>query len=526
MKRLIIAIVAVSAGFASCKKNADVIDEYATTDTTGYLKKLAPFPMGIGVRLEHYKGNAYYPALIDSNFNSITFTNELKHEYIVNSEGKYDYTNTDEFVNLAQARSLDIHGHALVGHNINNITYLRSLNAPATVQNAVANGNFESGSGSSFSNWVTQVDATAAGNFQAETSGVYEGSRAMKVVVTNPGQNQYSIQAYSDNFSLSAGYSYTLTFYARAATHGSRFKAVIQNATYQERTFFLTQSWEKYTWTFTADENSETVRLHFPYSGSFYFDNLSIMRPVSGNFVMDAVKLDNSMKDFITGVVTRYKNKVKAWDVVNEPFEDATGNLRDNPQPGTVSGGNFYWKEYLGKEYISKAFKYAKAADPNALLFINEDKLESDDAKVNALVNLVNELKNQNVPIDGIGIQMHLTIKNDRAAIESARSKIASTGLKIKISEMDVRINPWNQTGFSPSDDLLNQQRDLYRFVVGAYFRLVPAAQRYGITLWNLTDKDSWIVTGQGKEDFPTLFSGNYTKKPAYYGVVVGLRNK
>lgn len=527
-RKLIAAITAtvVITGAVSCRKNADAVDEYATTDTTGTLKDAAEGPIGVGVRLDWYKNDAQYAALVRQHFNAVTFENELKHGVVVSNEGAMDFTRADEFVSLAQSAGLNIHGHTLVGFQSSNATYFRSLTASGSEVNAVANPGFESGTGNTFANWTTQVGPGATGSFEAETAAPYEGARAMKVNVAVSGPEQYSMQAYSDMFSLAQGQTYSLSFYAKAATHGSRFKVVLQNSTYQEKTFFLTQAWEKYTWTFTATEPSLSLKFHFPYTGVFYFDNVSLPRPTTGAFSIDPVKLDSAMKQFITTTVSRYRNQISAWDVVNEPFEDGSGKLRTNPQPGTSTGDKFYFADYFGADYIAKAFRYAAAANPQAFLFINEDKLESDGAKLDSMVNLVNRLKAQGVPIHGIGVQMHLTLRNDRAAIERAFTKLAATGLKIRISEMDVRVNPANFFNYKPTGEDLVAQRDLYRFAVGAYYKLVPPGQRAGITVWDPVDKYSWIVVNQGKDDAPNLFDNNYRKKPAYYGVLVGLKRK
>lgn len=525
MKKYIVAAVAlVSICCVSCRKKTEQPDEYATTDTTGVLKQVAEFPIGVGVRPEWMAGDQQYASIVKTHFNSITLENDLKHATIVSNEGAYDYSKADAALAMSDLAGFAIHGHALVDFQSSNATYLRSLTSNTTTVNAVPNPGFENGTGNNFSNWVTQVDPSANGGFSADVSTPYAGARAMKVMVAAPGQYQYSIQAYSDLFPVTAGNVYSFTFYARADVIGSKFKAVVQNTTYQEKTFFLTQNWEQYTFTFTANEPSLTIRLHFPSAGTFYFDELSMLKPASGDNAVDPVKLDNAMKQFITSTINRYKSRIHSWDVVNEPFADG-GALRSASQAG-ASTSNFYYADYLGKDYIAKAFQYANAADPSAVLYINEDKLESDEGKLNAMVGLVNDLKAQQVPVHGIGIQMHLTTKSDRKAIETALIRLAATGLKIRISEMDVRVNPWNYFGFNASDEDLVAQRDLYRFVVGAYYRLVPAAQRAGITFWDPVDKYSWIIVNQNKEDAPTLFNSNYGKKPAYYGVIVGLRKK
>jgi endo-1,4-beta-xylanase len=225
-------------------------------------------------------------------------------------------------------------------------------------------------------------------------------------------------------------------------------------------------------------------------------------------------------------VVTHYKGKVYAWDAVNEIINDGNGTLRNNPTPGTTTGDAFYWSEYLGRGYVAKVFNYAHAADPNVPLFINDYNLESDNVKLDSLIGLVNELKTQGVPISGIGVQMHISINNNKSAIDLCFQKLANTGLKIRVSEMDVRINPGNLPGFAGTGDLLNQQADMYNYVANSYLRNVPKAQQFGFTIWGISDKDSWIVTTQNKVDFPLLFDNNYQKKPAFNKLRDGLQGK
>ncbi len=524
IKNLLLVVAVAAIACVSCKKKTEVIDEYATTDTTGILKQVADLPIGVGVRSDLMTSNAAYASLVTTHFNSVTFENEFKHTSVVSNEGTYDYSKADAAVAIAQNAGLTMFGHTLVDWQSTNSTYLRSLTAATgSLVNVVSNSGFELGAGNTFTNWVTQVDPSATATWQSETSTPFEGSRALKVNVVTPGQYQYSVQAYSDLFSLNPGAVYTLTFYARADVNGSRFKAIIQNTTYQEKTFFLTPSWQQYSFTFTAGETNSTIRMHLPTAGTFYFDNVTLLKPLSGENNLDPVKVENAMKQYITSTIGRYKNSIHAWDVVNEPLAPG-GMLRT--AAGTATNSNFYFADIIGRGYIAKAFQYANTADPTATLFLNEGLLETDGAKVDSLVKLVNDLKAQGVPIHGIGVQMHLTTKVDRGGIENTLKKLAATGLKIRISEMDVRTNPWNYFGYKPSSEDLIAQRDMYRFAIGAYYRLVPAAQRHSITFWDPSDKYSWIIINQLKEDAPTLFDVNMQKKPAYYGVIVALRKK
>ena len=91
---------------------------------------------------------------------------------------------------------------------------------------------------------------------------------------------------------------------------------------------------------------------------------------------------------------------------------------------------------------------------------------------------------------------------------------------------MDIRINPTNLTGFTPTQTQLDAQASMYRSVLQSYYQNVPVAQRYGVTVWGVTDNYSWIVVTQGHEDFPLLFDQNYRKKSAYTGLWKGLKQQ
>lgn len=239
----------------------------------------------------------------------------------------------------------------------------------------------------------------------------------------------------------------------------------------------------------------------------------------SSGSALNPVLVKNAMQDWITTAVTRYKGKIKAWDVVNEVV-DETGNFRT----GTSTNDAFYWYSVLGSSYIADAFNYAHAADPAAVLFINDYNLESSPAKLSATVALVNQLKAAAVPLHGIATQMHISINTPDTNIDNMFAQLAATGLQVHVSELDVRINPGNVSPFTITPALLEQQAQKYKYVAQSYRNNVPVAQRYGITVWNVTDADSWIVTSMGQNDFPCLFDAGYNKKPAFNLFVSGLK--
>jgi endo-1,4-beta-xylanase len=264
--------------------------------------------------------------------------------------------------------------------------------------------------------------------------------------------------------------------------------------------------------------------LNFTTAGVYTIDNIKINEVTPGGALppgQTATNVDSAMSRFIRNMVTHYSGKVRAWDVVNESINDGTGTVRTG---GTMNSDNFYWGQYLGRDFALKAFNYAKAADPTALLFINDYNLEYDARKLDSLIAYVNELKGKGAKIDGIGTQMHISINTSKTAIDNMFVKLAATGLKVRVSELDVRVNPNNLTGFTPTSQNLADQAAMYKYVAESFMRNVPAAQRYDFTIWGVSDSDSWIVTALHKEDFPLLFDAGYNKKSAYTSLLQSLK--
>ena len=237
-----------------------------------------------------------------------------------------------------------------------------------------------------------------------------------------------------------------------------------------------------------------------------------------GDFQGDQAAWEQMFKNHIQTEVSHFKGRITSWDVVNETFDD-NGQIRSTTQSN--QDGNI-WLQHLGPDYTARAFQYAHEADPNALLFYNDNKQESSEPKLNAIISMVKDFKRRNIPIDGLGIQMHISINTPNEGIENALRRLAQTGLKIHISELDIRINPKNNFSID-SASALQAQADKYNFIAHAYSTIVPKAQQYGITFWNVTDKDSWIVL-KNFQDSPLLFDKNYNAKPAFQSFINGLR--
>jgi endo-1,4-beta-xylanase len=225
------------------------------------------------------------------------------------------------------------------------------------------------------------------------------------------------------------------------------------------------------------------------------------------NFVGDSAAWENMLKTHIKTVVTHYKGKLASWDVINEAFND-DGTLR-----------NSVWLQHLGSNYIARCFQYAREADRDVLLFYNEYGHEYSVAKLNAVAALMASFKANGIPVDGVGLQMHMNKNTNINSLANAINVMAATGLKVHISELDIAMNPENNQSFTYTPAVAQAQADKYRSVMFAYLA-VPVAQRYGITTWNVSDADTWITGTYSRPDWPLPFDNFYQKKQAYYSII------
>ena len=238
--------------------------------------------------------------------------------------------------------------------------------------------------------------------------------------------------------------------------------------------------------------------------------------------IRDSVKLETTLQTYIQTVGAHFKGKVKSWDVVNEAFDNNQGAIRVDSLD--KSGKTlFNVGKILGNDYIARMFQYARQADPTARLFYNDYGQETIPNKLNAILAMAADFKRRRIPLDGLGLQMHISINTPDAGIENALRKSAETGLLIHISELDIAMNPGKKKDFVVTPELVEKQYQKYKFVVSTYRNVVPPSQQYGITTWNVGDADSWIPGYCGCTDFALLFDTNYAKKRAYQGYLAGL---
>lgn len=215
---------------------------------------------------------------------------------------------------------------------------------------------------------------------------------------------------------------------------------------------------------------------------------------LKGDYSQD--ELRELLREHIQTVVRRYRGKVFAWDVVNEAL-DTHGSLRKT-----------IWLDRLGPEYIELAFRWARESDPDALLFYNDYNHEGGGKPSKAIYTFVKDMKNRGVPIDGVGLQMHLSLNHlpDIQHIVQAIRRFGDIGLQVHITELDIKIP-------SPTDKTaLEKQAKMY----GELIRVVcnePACT--DIVIWGLDDGHSWVP-----DKSALVFDNRYQPKPAYHAMV------
>jgi uncharacterized protein (TIGR03437 family) len=228
--------------------------------------------------------------------------------------------------------------------------------------------------------------------------------------------------------------------------------------------------------------------------------------------------LATALHDHITTVVSHYKGQVFAWDVVNEAFYSAAGV--QTPLQASI----WYNQPGIGLSgtgYIEQAFRWAHEADPSALLFHNEDGIETPGPKFQAVYNMAKDFVSRGVPIHGIGFEMHVDVASypDPAGLAQNIKQLATLGLQVHITEMDVRL-PVDSTGKASEADLQAQGQKYNQI-------LTVCLQNPGCTAfqtWGFTDKYSWIPSYTQGFGAALPFDVNYQPKPAFNSMISALQ--
>ena len=231
-----------------------------------------------------------------------------------------------------------------------------------------------------------------------------------------------------------------------------------------------------------------------------------------GNLVSKEVLLQR-MHDYITTVVTRYKDIVRVWDVVNEPFGY------------DIKDGAFKHNDFLticGEEYITKAFEYAHEADPTAVLCLNETTVLKKQKKQDYLLKYVEKWVNEGVPIHAVGIQSHWNlweINETPRRLQKVIDKLYEIGVDIQITECDMRIDASKNDIFETlprSVELLQSKKLSQMFAVLRKNKDKISS----VTFWGINDnRPQKTADGETFYRHELLFDRDSMPKNAFYAV-------
>ncbi|KAJ5871213.1 uncharacterized protein N7529_003566 [Penicillium soppii] len=211
-----------------------------------------------------------------------------------------------------------------------------------------------------------------------------------------------------------------------------------------------------------------------------------------------------AMKNHITNVATHYKGKCYAWDVVNEALNE----------DGTYRDSIFY--QTIGEAYIPIAFAAAAAADPDVKLYYNDYNIESAGSKSTGAQRIVKLVQQYGAKIDGVGLQAHFIV-GSTPSLSAQTTNIAAfvaLGVEIAYTELDIRMT------LPSTATLLAQQSTDYQNTVAA---CIANTKCVGITIWDYTDKYSWVPSTFSGQGAALPWDENLVKKPAYTGILSAL---
>ena len=205
-----------------------------------------------------------------------------------------------------------------------------------------------------------------------------------------------------------------------------------------------------------------------------------------------AAELAEETLSHIETVMARWPGRYRVWDVVNEAVDDDGGGLRDSP-----------FLEAMGPDYIDIAFAAARAADPDAELIYNDYDIGWPNPKNEAVFELLDGMIARDVPLDGVGFQMHLDLDFAHAeGFSQAMQDAADRGLDVYVTEFDVAV---------PGPEDFDEQALLYEDVLERCL-MQPACRAFQI--WGLDDRRSFR-----QDVLPLPFYVDFRPKPAFFAM-------
>lgn len=232
---------------------------------------------------------------------------------------------------------------------------------------------------------------------------------------------------------------------------------------------------------------------------------LDLGKPVRGHtlvwwnqlpdWVAGAQDLRQVVREHVRALTGRFRGRITTWDAVNEPLAD-DGTLRDD-----------LFARKLGSGWVEDVLRTARTGDPQAKLYINETAADGLGAKSDGLYALAKRLKAKGAPLDGIGLQAHLTAEDGVPdGFRENLERFKALGLEVAVTELDVAI------ALPATPQKLRAQARVYAEVARTC-REVGCAS---LTVWGFTDRHSWIPATQPGRGAATVLDDDLAPKPAF----------
>lgn len=228
----------------------------------------------------------------------------------------------------------------------------------------------------------------------------------------------------------------------------------------------------------------------------------------NGNY--SSAQLMNIIKDHIMTVGQRYQGRIREWTVVNEAFSRGQN----------IYGLHDWWADHTGGQaYIDQAFRWARQADPNSKLILNDFQNESINDISNAEYAYIKDAKARGVPIDGIGMQMHIdgTHPPTKDEVVSNMKRFSELGVSVYVTEFDVNMN-----------DVKADNKDKDQIEGNIYYEMMRACIEskvcHSFAILGITDKETWYNYFGLPNARPLPFDVNYDPKPAFYSLRAALQ--
>jgi endo-1,4-beta-xylanase len=223
----------------------------------------------------------------------------------------------------------------------------------------------------------------------------------------------------------------------------------------------------------------------------------------NGNYSQEEVM--ELMKQHILTVGDHYKDEVREWTVVNEAFTRGMG----------VNGLRDWWKDATwGQAYISEAFRWARQADPDVVLILNDFGNEVQNANSDAMYEQVKRMMADDVPIDAIGMQMHIdgTKPPAKKDVIANMQRFAELGVKTYVTEFDINMN-------DVAGDEEHKEREQARIYYEMLRACIESKVCPSFAYLGITDRESWYNELGVSNAMPLYFDRDYQPKPAFYAI-------